>query len=189
MNERELIAKAQAGDFEAFSVLVNANKSKIYALGLKMTANPQDAEDIVQETFLKAIDNIDKFRGESSFGTWLSLGNLHATRVLARCGVDWLTLDVEHAPIPAREGVRRGCRCLFAQTGKTVQGDRADSLCASARFEARNVPVDRWRIVTEKGVQTSRFRETVSGKRDPEQKLIRPRMETECLLRGPSKNR
>lgn len=71
MNERELIAQAQAGDFRAFSELVNANKSKIYALGLKMTANPQDAEDIVQETFLKAIDNIDKFRGESTFGTWL----------------------------------------------------------------------------------------------------------------------
>jgi len=36
-------------------------------------------------------------RGEPSFGTWLSLGNLHATRVLARCGFDWLTLDIEHS--------------------------------------------------------------------------------------------
>ena len=38
-------------------------------------------------------------RGEPSFGTWLSLGNLHATRVLARSGWDWLTLDMEHAPV------------------------------------------------------------------------------------------
>jgi 4-hydroxy-2-oxoheptanedioate aldolase len=38
-------------------------------------------------------------RGEPSFGTWLSLGNLHATRVLARSGFDWLTLDMEHAAI------------------------------------------------------------------------------------------
>ena len=38
-------------------------------------------------------------QGEPSFGTWLSLGNLHATRVLARSGFDWLTLDIEHAPI------------------------------------------------------------------------------------------
>jgi len=37
-------------------------------------------------------------RGEPSFGTWLSLGHLHATRVLARSGFDWLTLDMEHGP-------------------------------------------------------------------------------------------
>lgn len=37
-------------------------------------------------------------RGEPSFGTWLSLGNLHATRVLARAGFEWLTLDMEHGP-------------------------------------------------------------------------------------------
>ena len=66
-----MIARAQAGDFDAFTTLVNANKNKIYALALKMTANAQDAEDIVQETFIKAIDNIEQFRGESSFGTWL----------------------------------------------------------------------------------------------------------------------
>ncbi|NQT38800.1 MAG: 2-dehydro-3-deoxyglucarate aldolase [Planctomycetes bacterium] len=38
-------------------------------------------------------------QGKPSFGTWLSLGNLHATRVLARSGFEWLTLDIEHAPI------------------------------------------------------------------------------------------
>lgn len=37
--------------------------------------------------------------GKPSFGTWLSLGDLHATRVLARCGFDWLTLDIEHSPV------------------------------------------------------------------------------------------
>jgi len=38
-------------------------------------------------------------RGEPTFGTWLSLGNLYAARVLARMGWDWLTLDLEHSPI------------------------------------------------------------------------------------------
>lgn len=42
-------------------------------------------------------------RGETSIGTWLTLGHLHAARVLARCGFDWLTLDVEHAPYDWRE--------------------------------------------------------------------------------------
>lgn len=71
MYEKELVKQAKAGDFKAFSTLIKANKQKIYALALKMTANKDDAEDIVQETLLKAIDNIDKFREESTFGTWL----------------------------------------------------------------------------------------------------------------------
>lgn len=71
MNEKELILAAQSGDFDAFSKLIGEYKDKIYRLALKLTNNREDAEDIVQETFLKAIDKIDKFRMESSFGTWL----------------------------------------------------------------------------------------------------------------------
>ncbi len=71
MNERELVKQAQAGNFEAFTDLINAHKKKIYALSWKLTGNSQDAEDIVQETFLKAIDKSDTFRSEASFGTWL----------------------------------------------------------------------------------------------------------------------
>jgi len=71
MNEKELIKRAKSGDFEAFTVLIEAHKSKIYALANKLAGNSEDAEDIVQETLLKAIDKIDQFRGEASFGTWL----------------------------------------------------------------------------------------------------------------------
>ncbi|RKX23181.1 MAG: RNA polymerase subunit sigma-70 [Candidatus Zixiibacteriota bacterium] len=71
MNEAQLIAKAKAGDFEAFTELINTHKQKIYALAIKLAGNKQDAEDIVQDTLLKAIDKIDQFREEASFGTWL----------------------------------------------------------------------------------------------------------------------
>ena len=71
MNEKELVQKAQSGDFDAFSQLIEKYKSKIYNLALKLSKNRQDAEDVLQDTFLKAVDNIDKFRGESAFGTWL----------------------------------------------------------------------------------------------------------------------
>ena len=80
MDERQLIKKAQDGDFAAFSDLVSAEKTKIYNLSLRMTGNTQDAEDIVQETFLKAIDKIGQFRGESSFGTWLFSITLNLAR-------------------------------------------------------------------------------------------------------------
>lgn len=71
MNEAQLVALAQSGNFEAFTQLIDAHKTKLYNLALKMTGNQNDAEDIVQETLLKAIDNIDQFRGEAAFGTWL----------------------------------------------------------------------------------------------------------------------
>jgi len=71
MDERVLVKKAQAGDFEAFVSLVDKYKKRIFALARKGTGNEQDAEDIVQDTILKAIDNIDKFRGDSAFGSWL----------------------------------------------------------------------------------------------------------------------
>jgi len=71
MKEKELIKLAQDGDFDAFNRLIAEQQDKVYRLALKITGNREDAEDIVQETFIKAVDNIDKFRMESSFGTWI----------------------------------------------------------------------------------------------------------------------
>jgi RNA polymerase sigma-70 factor (ECF subfamily) len=82
MNEKQLVAQAQAGDFEAFAKLIEANKQKVYALVRRLAGNKEDAEDIVQDTFLKAIDKIDQFRGESEFGTWLSSIALNQSRAL-----------------------------------------------------------------------------------------------------------
>jgi len=80
MDEKELVKRAQSGDFDAFNRLITEQKDKIYRLALKLTGNREDAEDIVQETFLKAVDNIDKFRLESSFGTWLYTIALNSVR-------------------------------------------------------------------------------------------------------------
>jgi len=82
MDEKQLVKQAQAGDFEAFARLIEANKAKVYGLVRRLTANSEDAEDIVQESFLKAIDKIDTFRGESAFGTWLSSIALNEARAL-----------------------------------------------------------------------------------------------------------
>ena len=82
MSEQELVRRAQAGDFNAFTELVNAHKSKIYALARKLAGNVEDAEDIVQETLLKAIDKIDQFRLEASFGTWLYTIALNQARAM-----------------------------------------------------------------------------------------------------------
>jgi RNA polymerase sigma-70 factor (ECF subfamily) len=55
----------------AFARLVDENSTRIYRLALKMTGNPQDAEDVLQETFIKAFKNIEGFEGRSKVSTWL----------------------------------------------------------------------------------------------------------------------
>lgn len=60
-----------AGDRHAFSELVERTSAKIYALGLRMLGNEQDAEDMLQETFLKAYKALPNFEKRSSISTWL----------------------------------------------------------------------------------------------------------------------
>ena len=61
----------KAGDRAEFARIVEDYSPMIYRLGLKMLNNPQDAEDILQETFIKAYKHIGKFDGRSSVSTWL----------------------------------------------------------------------------------------------------------------------
>ncbi len=61
----------QAGDPEEFSRLVDAYSSKIYRLAIKMLNQQQDAEDVLQETFLKAYRGLKSFDGRSKLSTWL----------------------------------------------------------------------------------------------------------------------
>ena len=61
----------QAGDRAQFARFVDAYSGQVYRLGLKMLQNPQDAEDILQETFIKAYKALPNFEGRSSLSTWL----------------------------------------------------------------------------------------------------------------------
>jgi len=66
-----LVAEAKAGSYEAFEELVNRYENKIYRLGLNITGNSEDAEDVLQEAFLKAFQHLPEFRADSRFYTWL----------------------------------------------------------------------------------------------------------------------
>lgn len=60
-----------AGDRAEFARLVDTYSSPIYRLGLRMLGNPQDAEDVLQNTFLNALTHLSSFEGRSSIATWL----------------------------------------------------------------------------------------------------------------------
>jgi RNA polymerase sigma-70 factor (ECF subfamily) len=66
-----LVAEAKAGSYAAFEELVNRYEGKIYRLGMNITGNSEDAEDVLQEAFLKAFQHLPEFREDSRFYTWL----------------------------------------------------------------------------------------------------------------------
>ena len=69
--EQELVRLAAGGDPDAFEKLVLAYEKQIYHLALRMTANPDDAMDLSQETFLRAWRGLASYRSDSAFATWL----------------------------------------------------------------------------------------------------------------------
>lgn len=69
--ERELVHRAQRGDDEAFRLLVEDSQRRVYSLALRYTRNHEDADEIAQETFLRAHRSLRKFRGDSGFNTWV----------------------------------------------------------------------------------------------------------------------
>jgi RNA polymerase sigma-70 factor (ECF subfamily) len=70
-SELLLVNAARAGDVEAFGELVKRYDRQVFRVVRHLTENPQDAEDIVQEAFVKAFCNIKSFEGRSAFCTWL----------------------------------------------------------------------------------------------------------------------
>ncbi len=70
-DESHLIGEAKAGNYAAFEELVNRYEKKIYRLGMNITGNREDAEDVLQEAFLKAFEHLPEFREDSRFYTWV----------------------------------------------------------------------------------------------------------------------
>ncbi|MEW5720816.1 MAG: sigma-70 family RNA polymerase sigma factor, partial [Chloroflexota bacterium] len=70
-NDIELVHAAQRGDQRAFAQLVEKYEARVYNLARKMMREPQDAEDVLQETFISVFRHLKDFQGDSSFSTWL----------------------------------------------------------------------------------------------------------------------
>jgi RNA polymerase sigma-70 factor (ECF subfamily) len=79
----DALEQARRGDRDAFRVLVERHATAVFRLAYRMTGNETDAEDMVQETFLRAWREIRRFDGRASFGTWLH-------RICANRTVDFL---------------------------------------------------------------------------------------------------
>jgi RNA polymerase sigma-70 factor (ECF subfamily) len=97
-DDLELLRNARAGQWEAFETLVTRLEPRVFALSMRLLRQRQDAEDATQQTFIKVMENLDRFREEASVATWvLRIATNHSLTMLRkRRSQRTVQLDMPH---------------------------------------------------------------------------------------------
>lgn len=135
--DEELVIAAQSGESRALDELLGRHRNMLYGFVRRYTANPDDAQDLVQEALFRAFINIGKFRGESRFTTWLHSIAFNEALMNKRREkrVRWIYFDEE------KEEGERNCMRNLPDTRQTPEEDYADrELRILLRKEARKLP-------------------------------------------------
>ena len=119
-----VLARARQGDGEAFRALVERHSRSVFRLAYRMTGNEQDAEDVVQESFLRAYRQLGRFESRANFGTWLY-------RIVANCSVDLMRSK------QARHDMVRGDSLDEAAELPAVEQAGPERLAHSAEIDRR----------------------------------------------------
>jgi RNA polymerase sigma-70 factor, ECF subfamily len=124
LDDAAAVAQAKGGDEEAFRVLVERHSRSIYRLAYRMTGKPEDAEDVVQETFVRAYRQLVRFEARSNFATWLY-------RIGFNCSIDYMRArphresaephDTLERLAPGDSGPSMDDRVFAGQIGEKVQ--------------------------------------------------------------------
>jgi RNA polymerase sigma-70 factor, ECF subfamily len=133
------VALARDGDSEAFRALVERHGRAVYRLAYRMTGSAQDAEDVVQETFLKAYKQLSRFESRANFGTWLH-------RIAVNCSIDLIRsrphretghddADLEHFGAGAESTAAAGTSPERLMMSTEVQQRMADAMANLSRME------------------------------------------------------
>ena len=100
-NDDETVARARSGDTDAFRTLVERHSRLVFGVAYRITGNESDADDVVQETFLRAYRRLDQFEDRANFGSWLY-------RIAANCAYDVLRGRRRHEEHVVREDEDEG---------------------------------------------------------------------------------
>jgi len=117
-----VVARAQAGDRDAFGILVERHSRAVFRVAYRLTGHEQDAEDVVQETFLHAFNQIGRFEMRSSVATWLY-------RIAFNCAHDLLRQRpraARHDSIDDEQGAGMANRLADAAPGPDRQFESAE---------------------------------------------------------------
>ncbi len=116
-----LVERCQQGELSAFSELFEIQETAVYRLALTILQNEQDAEDAVQDVFLRIFEQIKQYRRQSSFKTWLTAivvnscrDKLRRRKVRRALSLDWLRGQASHHNVPAEVDQRQQSQKLWS---------------------------------------------------------------------------
>lgn len=129
----ETVRRAQQGDHAAFRTLYQAHVARVYALCLRLAGNAAEAEEHVQDVFVRVWERLASFRGESAFSTWLHRLTVNevlqarrtAGRRTARVSLAADPEDLESAPAPSTGGGGAASYDLAQAIARLPEGARA----------------------------------------------------------------
>jgi len=105
MDEAQLVERARQGDFQAFEALVTSSEGKVYNHLLRLMGNPEDARDLLQETYLSAYRHLKSFQGGSAFSTWVyRIATNHALMRLRKKNLE--TVGLDEITVPSHEELK-----------------------------------------------------------------------------------
>lgn len=126
LDDREVVALVQRGDRDAFGILVTRYQKMVFALAQRMTGSPDEAQDVVQTSFLNAFRQIGNFRGDASFKTWVYGIALNECRMLYRKSGRTVAMDSVAEPIAPKIGGHAFDRLVLGKlVGRLPQKQRA----------------------------------------------------------------
>ena len=100
ISNAELVKKSQFGDKSAFEQLVVRHQDLVFSLAYKLTGNREMANDVAQESFIRAWKAIGKFRGDSTFGTWIYRITVNTAWTLRKKAKKHYSLNIEDTQEP-----------------------------------------------------------------------------------------
>jgi RNA polymerase sigma-70 factor (ECF subfamily) len=104
--EKELVVAAKNGNEEAFEILVERYRRRIFAVALRLMRVQEDAEDITQQSFQKAFVHLRTFEGKSSFSTWLTRITVNEALMLLRRGPGRREISIDEEPCELKQAAR-----------------------------------------------------------------------------------
>ncbi len=122
VDDAAAVAQARSGDQDAFRVLMERHARSVYRLAYRMTGRPEDAEDVVQETFVRVYRQLGRFEARSHFATWLY-------RIAFNCAIDYMRARPHRESAEQNEHLER----LSGESG----GATADELVFAGEINGR----------------------------------------------------
>lgn len=116
----QLIQRCQQGELAAFSELFTQFEARVYRLALTILQNREDAEDAVQDTFMRLFERIKHFKGDAAFSTWLTSivvnicrDRLRRRKVRQALSLDWINGRSSHHDVPHEVAQRQQSQQLW----------------------------------------------------------------------------